>query len=91
MENQDEYNEDGKAAEYNEEVRREVVAEAFEPVLDDLILKTNTNDNTDGWPKIWSSISSSPTKLKFTRLTHPKPKYGLPSHTHGKVSRTGRS
>ena len=73
MENQDEY---------NEEVRREVVAEAFEPVLDD-ILKTNTDDNTDGWPKIWSPIS--PLKLKFTRLTHPKPKYGLPSHTkHGK-------
>ena len=70
MENQDEY---------NEEVRREVVAEAFKPVLDE-ILKTNTDDNTDGWPKIWSSISS-PTKLKFTRLTHPKPKYGLPSHT----------
>ena len=79
MENQDEY---GKAAEYNEEVRREVVAKAFEPVLDE-ILKTNTDDNTDGWPKIWSPIS--PLKLKFTRLTHPKPKYGQPSHTkHGK-------
>ena len=63
-----------KAAEYNEEVRREVVAKAFEPVLDE-ILKTNTDDNTDGWPKIWLPITS-PTKLKFTRLTHPKPKYG---------------
>ena len=69
MENQDEY---------NEEVRREVVAEAFEPVLDE-ILKTNTDDNTDGWPKIWSPIS--PLKLKFTRLTHPKPKYGQSLHT----------
>ena len=69
MENQDEY---------NEEVRREVVAEAFEPVLDE-ILKTNIDDNIDGWPKIWSPIS--PLKLKFTRLTHPKPKYGLPLHT----------
>ena len=76
MENQDEY---------NEEVRREVVAEAFEPVLDE-ILDSQDDNNTDGWPKIWSSISSSPTKLKFTRLTHPKPKYGLPSHTkHGKA------
>ena len=78
MENQDGYNEDGKAAEYNEEVRREVVAEAFEPMLDK-ILDSQDDDNTDGWPKIWSSIS--PTKLKFTRLTHPKPKYGQPSHT----------
>ena len=80
MENQDEY---------NEEVRREVVAEAFEPVLDDILDsqdKTNTDDNTDGWPKIWSPISPlkakySPLKLKFTRLTHPKPKYGSPSHS----------
>ena len=63
MENQDEY---------NEEVRREVVAEAFEPVLDEILNEQNKN----GWPKIWLSISSSPTKLKFTRLTHPKPKYG---------------
>ena len=89
MENQDEY---GKAAEYNEEVRREVVAEAFEPVLDEILDglspqdETNTDDNTDGWPKIWFPISPlkakySPLKLKFTRLTHPKPKYGLPSHT----------
>ena len=81
MENQ-EYNEDDKAAEYNEEVRREVVAKAFEPVLDeilDLQDETNTDDNTDGWPKIWSPIS--PLKLKFTRLTRPKPKYGLPLHT----------
>ena len=73
MENQDEY---------NEEVRREVVAEAFEPVLDNILNlqeETNTDDNTDGWPKIWSPIS--PTKLKFTRLTRPKPKYGQPSHT----------
>ena len=73
MENQDEY---------NEEVRREVVAEAFEPVLDEILDsqdKTNTDDNTDGWPKIWSPIS--PTKPKFTRLTHPKPKYGK---AHGK-------
>ena len=67
MENQDEY---------NEEVRREVVAEAFEPVLDEILNEQNKN----GWPKIWSPISS-PTKLKFTRLTHPKPKYGQPSHT----------
>ena len=81
MENQDEYveyNEDDKAAEYNEEVRREVVAEAFEPVLDNILDsqddsqdETNTNNNTDGWPKIWSPISP-PTKLKFTRLTHTK-------------------
>ena len=69
--------------EYNEEVRREVVAKAFEPVLDE-ILDSQDDDNTDGWPKIWSPIS--PTKLKFTRLTHPKPKYGQPSHTkHGKA------
>ena len=62
--------------EYNEEVRRQVVAKAFGPVLDD-ILENNTDNDTDGWPKIWSPIS--PTKLKFTRLTHPRPKYGLPS------------
>ena len=64
--------------EFNEEARREVVAEAFGPILDE-ILANNTNseaklqdtdDDTDGWPKIWSSIS--PTKLKFTRLKYPK-------------------
>ena len=69
MENQDEY---------NEEVRREVVAGAFEPVLDDILNEQNKN----GWPKIWSPISSSPTKLKFTRLTHPKPKYGKAHSTY---------
>ena len=65
MENQDEY---------NEEVRREVVAGAFEPVLDEILNEQNKN----GWPKIWSPIS--PTKLKFTRLTHPKPKYGTAAY-----------
>ena len=43
--------------EYNEEVRREVVAEAFEPVLDKILLEerdkvvNEQNNNTDGWPK----------------------------------------
>ena len=64
--------------EFNEEARREVVAEAFGPILDK-ILANNTNseaksrdadDDTDGWPKIWSPISL--TKLKFTRLKYPK-------------------
>ena len=64
--------------EFNEEARREVVAEAFGPILDE-ILANNTNseaklqdtdDDTDGWPKIWSPIS--PTKLKFTRLKYLK-------------------
>ena len=53
-----------------EERRRNVVAEAFGPVLDDILAN-------DGWPKIWSPIS--PTKLKFTRLTYPRPKYGIPA------------
>ena len=60
-----------------------MVVDAFEPVLDEILDsqdKTNTDDNTDGWPKIWSPIS--PLKLKFTRLTHPKPKYGK---AHGKA------
>ena len=64
--------------EYNEEVRREVVAEAFGPMLDK-ILVNDTDKTSTSWPKIWSPIS--PTKLKFTRLTHPRPKYGLPSDT----------
>ena len=69
--------------EYNEEQRRRVVAEAFGSVLDDILLEergfavSEQNNDTDGWPKIWSPIS--PTKLKFTRLTSPRLKYGLPS------------
>ena len=79
MENQDEY---------NEEVRREVVAEAFEPVLDKMLskqeeAKRQNEQNKNGWPEIWSPIL--PTKLKFTRLTHPKPKYGSAKHW-GKAS-----
>ena len=68
--------------EYNEEVRRQVVAKAFGPVLDDILREAkpqDTDNDTDGWPKIWSPIS--PTKLKFTRLTHPRPKYGIPLDT----------
>ena len=38
------------------------VAEAFGPVLDDLLAET--------WPKIWSPIEES--KLNFTRLKYPK-------------------
>ena len=59
--------------EYNEEVRREVVAEAFGSILDDILREAKPQDidnDTDGWPKIWSPIS--PTKLKFTRLKYPK-------------------
>ena len=48
------------------------VAEAFGPVLDDILAN-------DGWPKIWSPIS--PTKIKFTRLTCPRPKYGIPANS----------
>ena len=57
-----------------EEQRRQVVAKAFGPVLDD-ILVNDTDKTSATWPKIWSPIS--PTKLKFTRLTSPKPKYGI--------------
>ena len=53
-----------------EERRARLVAEAFGPVLDEILAP---------WPKIWSPIS--PTKLKFTRLTSPKPKYGIPAHS----------
>ena len=59
--------------EYNEEVRRKMVAEASGPVLDNILQEAKSQDidnDTDGWPKIWSSIS--PTKLKFTRLKYPK-------------------
>ena len=62
--------------EYNEEVRRQVVAEAFGPVFDEIleerdsVVAQDTDNDTDGWPKIWSPISS--TKLKFTRLKYPK-------------------
>ena len=61
-----------------EEKRRQVVAEAFGPVLDEILAP---------WPKIWSPIS--PTKLKFTRLTHPRSNYGNTCRL--KVSRTSRS
>ena len=61
-----------------EEQRRQVVAKAFGPVLDD-ILANDTDNGTDGWPKIWFPISR--TKIKFTRLTSPRPKYGIPSDT----------
>ena len=44
-----------------EERRARLVAEAFGPVLDEMLAP---------WPKIWSPIS--PTKLKFTRLKYPK-------------------
>ena len=71
---------------YYEEVRRQVVAEAFGPVLDETLSQDTDSDSrsasrndTDGWPKIWSPIS--PTKPKFTRLTSPRPKYGIPSDT----------
>ena len=50
-----------------EERRARLVAEAFGPVLDEILAP---------WPKIWSPIS--PTKLKFTRLTHPRSNYGIP-------------
>ena len=68
--------------EYNEEVRRQVVAKAFGPVLDDILREAkphDTDNDTESWPKIWSPIS--PTKLKFTRLTSPRPKYGIPLDT----------
>ena len=52
-----------------EEQRRQVVAKAFGPVLDD-ILSQDTDKTSTSWPKIWSPIS--PTKLKFTRLKYPK-------------------
>ena len=58
------------------------VAEAFGPVLDDLLAEQEDQrkqDKQTTWPKIWSPIS--PTKLKFTRLTSPRPKYGIPSDT----------
>ena len=63
--------------EYNEEVRRQVVAEAFGPLLDEILSEqedqrkqVKSQDEQTSWPKIWSPIS--PTKLKFTRLTYPK-------------------
>ena len=63
--------------EYNEEVRREVVAEAFGPVLDKILSEqedqrseAKQQDEQTSWPKIWSPIS--PTKLKFARLKYPK-------------------
>ena len=67
--------------EYNEEVRRQVVAEAFGPLLDDILREAKPQDtdsdsrsasrnDSTSWPKIWSPIS--PTKLKFTRLKYPK-------------------
>ena len=77
--------------EYNEEARRQVVAEAFGPVLDDILREAkpqDTDKTSTSWPKIWSPIS--PTKLKFTRLTHPRPKYGLPSDSkYGKAAPYG--
>ena len=51
-----------------EEQRRQVVAESFGPILDD-ILANDTDKTSTTWPKIWSPIS--PTKIKFTRLTSP--------------------
>ena len=61
-----------------EEQQRQVVAKAFGPVLDD-ILVNDTDKTSTTWPKIWSPIST--TKIKFTRLTSPRPKYGIPSDT----------
>ena len=63
--------------EYDEDIRARVVAAAFGPVLDKMLREDTDNGSTDGWPKIWSPIS--PTKLKFTRLTCPRPKYGIPA------------
>ena len=63
-----------------EEQRRQVVAKAFGPVLDDILREAkpqDTDKTSTSWPKIWSPIS--PTKLKFTRLTSPRPKYGIPA------------
>ena len=51
-----------------EEKRARLVAEAFGPVLDEILAP---------WPKLWSPILT--TKPKFTRLTHPRPKYGIPA------------
>ena len=52
--------------EYNEEVRRQVVAAAFGPVLDDLLAEAKPQ----AWPKIWSPTEEL--KLNFTRLKYPK-------------------
>ena len=57
-----------------EERRARLVAEAFGPVLDNILAP---------WPKIWSPIS--PTKLKFTRLTHPRSNYGIPAESKYQV------
>ena len=57
----------------NQDAIARAVAEAFGPVLDDILAEEET------WPKIWSPISL--TKIKFTRLTCPRPKYGIPSDT----------
>ena len=61
-----------------EEQRARLVAEAFGPVLDEILAP---------WPKIWSPIS--PTKLKFTRLTHPRSNYGIPADSTAKPRPTG--
>ena len=66
------------------------MAKAFGPVLDDILSEAKPHDTDSDsrsasrndstlWPKIWSPIS--PTKLKFTRLTSPRPKYGIPLDT----------
>ena len=65
--------------EYNEDIRARVVAAAFGPVLDKILREDTDSGSTDGWPKIWSPIPA--TKLKFTRLTSPRPKCHIPSDT----------